>query len=198
MTFTCLRCEAYSNENVPAIVNEHLYTETIVEPTCVDQGYAFFVCDCNETYVGNFVDSLGHDWNGGVVTVEPAVDSVGVMTFTCLRCGETYQVILPATGTGDSVVGLSVANSALTKRGNGISGYGETTMFLTFEMSDGGLVVEEVLVTNIKWGVDTVKSVVYLFDCCEVSVTITVTTVGNNLNQMSISNVNVAYIVSTD
>ena len=33
--------------------------------------------------------ALGHDWDDGVVTIEPTEDAEGVKTFTCGRCGET-------------------------------------------------------------------------------------------------------------
>jgi hypothetical protein len=35
-------------------------------------------------------------WDDGVVTVAPSAGAEGVMTYTCMRCGETYEEAIPA------------------------------------------------------------------------------------------------------
>ncbi len=40
---------------------EHNYIETLVLPTCEEQGYTIFTCLCGHTYNGNYVDALGHN-----------------------------------------------------------------------------------------------------------------------------------------
>lgn len=37
-----------------------------------------------------------HEWNGGVITVEPTCTTPGVMTYTCNKGGETYDVVITA------------------------------------------------------------------------------------------------------
>jgi|GEM_PF-972314 len=95
------------------------------------------------------------------------------------------------------IVGLRVAYSTLVKQGNGNSGYGETIVTLTFDLSDGSSVVKQELVSNIKWGINTVKVVNYNIDGNDVTVTITIVPTGNNLNQLAISNVSATYTVSS-
>ena len=38
----------------------HNYAENIVTPTCENQGYTTFTCECGDSYVDNYVDALGH------------------------------------------------------------------------------------------------------------------------------------------
>ncbi len=38
----------------------HIYTETIINPTCEDQGYTLYTCHCGDEYKDNYVDELGH------------------------------------------------------------------------------------------------------------------------------------------
>ena len=39
-------------------------------------------------------NALGHDWDNGVVTKEPTVDTEGVKTFTCSSCGATRTEVI--------------------------------------------------------------------------------------------------------
>ena len=42
---------------------KHSYSETIVEPTCVEQGYTNYTCiTCGHTYKDNYVDSIDHSF----------------------------------------------------------------------------------------------------------------------------------------
>jgi len=111
-----------------------------------------------------------------------------------LKIPEGTPVTPPSTDT--SIDGLTVGYSPLVKIGSGNSGYGETTVFLTFKLTDGTQVVKEVFVTGIKWGVNSVEKVDYVIGEYEVDVTITIVTAGNNFNQLTISNVTATYIVS--
>jgi len=54
--YTCTRCgDSYSGHT-------HSYTETVVEPTCTEQGYTLYECSCGHSYEDDIVDALGHDW----------------------------------------------------------------------------------------------------------------------------------------
>ena len=39
----------------------------------------------------------GHDWDDGEVTLDPTCEEEGIMTYTCNRCGETYDEPIPTT-----------------------------------------------------------------------------------------------------
>lgn len=76
----------------------HSYIETVTEPTCTEQGYTTYTCECSETFVDSYVDALGHDWDDGEVTLAPTATQEGVKTYTCERCGETYTETLAPLG----------------------------------------------------------------------------------------------------
>ena len=67
------------------------------EPTCESQGYTTWICSkCFDSYVADYTDALGHDYDEGVITKEPLVAFEGEKTFTCRRCGLSYVEPVPA------------------------------------------------------------------------------------------------------
>ena len=46
--------------------HEHAYAEAVTLPTCTTDGYTTYTCSCADSYVGNYVDALGHDMQNGV------------------------------------------------------------------------------------------------------------------------------------
>ncbi|MCI8527829.1 MAG: LPXTG cell wall anchor domain-containing protein [Lachnospiraceae bacterium] len=60
-------------------------------PTCTEDGLGHRECTkCNGvTKSGIVVPALGHDYKDEV-TQEPTVDSEGIRTYTCTRCGDSY------------------------------------------------------------------------------------------------------------
>lgn len=75
----------------------HSYTDVVTEPTCTEQGFTTYTCECGYFYVDTYVDALGHAWDKGVVTLEPTATEDGVRTYTCERCGETKTEVINAT-----------------------------------------------------------------------------------------------------
>lgn len=53
------------------------------------------VCGQEISRVTNEIAALGHDWDNGIVTVEPTESTDGIRTFTCTRCGETKTDSIP-------------------------------------------------------------------------------------------------------
>ncbi|MBO5773806.1 MAG: hypothetical protein J6R44_03130, partial [Clostridia bacterium] len=76
--------------NEPAC--EHDYDEVVTDPTCEAEGYTTYTCSkCNDSYVGNKVDAIGHDYDGGVVTTPATCVAKGVKTYTCANdASHTY------------------------------------------------------------------------------------------------------------
>jgi hypothetical protein len=58
-----------------------------VAPTCLDQGYTVYTCECGYTYTADFVAALGHNYGEGVVT-EKTCTTDGYTTYTCEACGD--------------------------------------------------------------------------------------------------------------
>ena len=68
---------------------KHIPTKTIVkQPTCTEEGVAECRCTCGDVWTET-IPALGHAWDAGVVTKEPADGKSGVKTYTCTRCGDT-------------------------------------------------------------------------------------------------------------
>lgn len=82
----------------PGQEHTHSFTATDTLPTCTEQGYTTYTCQCGEHYVDDYVSAWGHSWDAGVVTAEPTETARGTKTFTCLRCGQTKTEELPALG----------------------------------------------------------------------------------------------------
>ena len=67
--------------------HEHDYKETKVEPSCTEQGYIEFKCECGDSYKDNFVKAKGHLFGEWVVVKEATVTEEGQKMRTC-ECGE--------------------------------------------------------------------------------------------------------------
>jgi peptidoglycan/xylan/chitin deacetylase (PgdA/CDA1 family)/spore germination protein YaaH len=119
-----------------------------------------------------------------------------VVVISYVEAGVTKSVNFTVKVNANSTIqSFSSSYTPLIKQGNGNNGYGETIVTLHFGLSDGTLVDKTVLVSNIKWGVNTVSKVTYDIAGNVVTVTITIVSTGNNINQLAISNVNTTYTV---
>ena len=69
----------------------HSYTSVVTKPTCTEQGFTTFTCECGESYNGEYVKELGHTYDEGKVTKEPSHFEEGIKTYTCTVCGRTKE-----------------------------------------------------------------------------------------------------------
>ena len=67
--------------------HEHDYKETKVEPSCTEQGYIEFKCECGDSYKDNFVEAKGHLFGEWVVVKEATESEEGLKEKVC-SCGE--------------------------------------------------------------------------------------------------------------
>lgn len=66
------------------IGHKHKYTDTVVNPTCTEQGYTKHTCSCGDEKTDTYVDALGHTY------VNYVSNGDGTKTGTCIRnCGAT-------------------------------------------------------------------------------------------------------------
>lgn len=70
---------------------KHSYQATkTVAPTCTEKGYKVYTCEyCGNTYKGDYVNALGHDYVDTVVA--PSVSEEGYTLHECSRCGHSYK-----------------------------------------------------------------------------------------------------------
>ncbi len=64
------------------------------EAACTEAGTETRTCACGETE-SREIPALGHTWDEGKVTTAPTYDADGVMTYTCIVCGETRTESIP-------------------------------------------------------------------------------------------------------
>ena len=69
--YTCIRCGETKTESLPPLDHVHSYTAVIIAPTCTLRGFTSYICECGDSYVGNEIAALDHDFQNGV----------------CVRCG---------------------------------------------------------------------------------------------------------------
>jgi hypothetical protein len=68
-------------------VHECSYNAVVTPPTCTEQGYTTYTCECGDSYVDDYVDATGHNYNA--VVTAPTCTEQGYTTYTC-ECGDSY------------------------------------------------------------------------------------------------------------
>ncbi len=78
-------------------MTEHIYEETVIAPTCTEQGYTEYKCkDCSNTYKSDYIDALGHTPET-IIVKEAAIGVAGLQQEKCSLCGEILsETQLPA------------------------------------------------------------------------------------------------------
>lgn len=66
----------------------HNYTIIFIEPTCIEKGYDFYLCECGDSYIENYVESLGHSYLKYVI--DPTYIASGYDYYVCSICGHEY------------------------------------------------------------------------------------------------------------
>ena len=97
---TCSQCD-YTNYVEKPALNHDWITDEAVAPTCTETGLTEgkHCSRCPEKVEQKEVPAKGHDWDDGVVTLEPTCTAAGVKTFTCRNdSGHTYTEPVPALG----------------------------------------------------------------------------------------------------
>lgn len=73
----------------------HVYTETVVAPTCTENGYTVHICTCGDSYQDSETEATGHVWDEWVTTLEPTTESTGEAMRQCAVCLEVETRTLP-------------------------------------------------------------------------------------------------------
>lgn len=77
-------------------VTSNPITERITPPTCTEQGYTTYTCECGESHVDDYVKETGHTHNK--VVTPPTCTEQGCTTYIC-ECGDSYVIdYVDATG----------------------------------------------------------------------------------------------------
>ncbi len=82
----CTRC----GEKEPGTSCAHDYKAEVTKPTCTEKGFTTYTCSkCSDTYTGDEVAALGHDFGEWKVTTAATCTAKGVETRTCSRGDKT-------------------------------------------------------------------------------------------------------------
>ena len=93
---TCTVCGETETRVIPKKEHTHNYhKDTVTPPTCVDEGYTTYKCDCGDEKTEDRKPAEGHKWNEGEVTKEPTEETEGEKIVTCDVCGETETRVIP-------------------------------------------------------------------------------------------------------
>ena len=107
----------FSIDSIVKTYTVHEYKDTVVPPTCTEQGYTLRSCPCGSVVKQNYVPALGHDMVTDAA-VAPTCMKTGLTEGShCSRCDEatTAQKVVPALG-HDMVTDAAIAPTC-TKTG---------------------------------------------------------------------------------
>ena len=65
---------------------KHQYAEEVTAPTCTEQGYTTYTCECGESYVDDYVEATGHSFGEWYETKAPTVKEEGEERRDCKNC----------------------------------------------------------------------------------------------------------------
>ena len=95
--YTCTICGEWYGENyTPAL--GHSYTTSVVDATCIEDGYTLHACECGYSYKDTFVDALGHSYGELITDVDATCTTDGQGHKVCARCSDVLEESIPAKG----------------------------------------------------------------------------------------------------
>ncbi len=92
-TVRSLKFEDVGGEPLPHV---HAYNKAVTAPTCTENGFTTYTCDCGESYIADETAALGHDVKE--TTVAATCTEAGSVTAKCSRCDYETVTELPALG----------------------------------------------------------------------------------------------------
>lgn len=117
---------AVSDGENTEVVHRHDYRELLVAPTCTDEGYTTYTCDCGDSYRDQPVAALGHALVEEVIP--PTASERGYTKHTCTRCQYTYEDTYtePVRQVYNIEAAMAAGNSYALSLGFGYIDYGLT------------------------------------------------------------------------
>ena len=97
-TSFCKNCGDEKKETIKATGHQHTEVRDAKKATCTKAGYTgdTYCKDCGEKISsGEVIAKLAHTWDEGNITKEADCKEMGVMTYTCHKCGATKTEDIP-------------------------------------------------------------------------------------------------------
>ena len=83
-------------ENTAIILEQHVYTPEVIDPTCLSGGYTIYTCElCGYSYQDDRTEAAGHQFRDWIIDQEPTADNAGSHHRECLVCGDVETELLP-------------------------------------------------------------------------------------------------------
>ena len=78
----------------------HNYGKTVTAPTCTEQGYTTYTCECGDSYVDDYMDAVGHTYKNGICTGYGATVSPYLQQLPedIVGCTNLYDSLAPVKG----------------------------------------------------------------------------------------------------
>lgn len=129
----CEACGAIVKQGEPISSTGHTFTRVSANAAaCTEQGnIEYYTCDvCGKWYAdinGEYeiinhnaviTPELGHDWDGGIITIEPTETTKGVKTITCGRCCITKTEDIPELNHVHNTTKVEAQNATCEASGN--------------------------------------------------------------------------------
>lgn len=70
-------CSQTDNSNNENKTHAHIYSTSVMAPTCSEQGYTLHTCSCGDSFKDNYKNALGHFWVNGE------------RNYSCSRCNQS-------------------------------------------------------------------------------------------------------------
>ena len=86
---------ATCNVRVVAKGHSHFYNGVTVNPTCEEDGYTVYTCECGDEFVSRYVEALGHDMSAYMQIKLPTYTETGLKRSECSRCDYALEQIIP-------------------------------------------------------------------------------------------------------
>jgi len=74
----------------------HTYTQLVVEPTCLESGAVYNICECGDKQLVETKPAKGHNYIE--TTIAPTCTESGEVSNVCSECGDSKVQTLPPTG----------------------------------------------------------------------------------------------------
>ena len=90
-----------------ACTHPHTAERYYSSPSCTSSGYSgdTYCTDCNETLsYGYTISAYGHNYDNGVITIEPTTEIDGIITYTCKWCKHQDTKTLGKLGDGEPYI----------------------------------------------------------------------------------------------
>ena len=84
----CLLLTLTGCEEIKKILHQHIYEVNKTEPTCTEDGYTEYTCECGDTYKDNYEEALGHSYGEWVIVKESTETEKGLKEKECSKCGD--------------------------------------------------------------------------------------------------------------